>query len=135
MPIYDRGLSASQMLRGQPTSLLGIGQPAQLPGRPEIPQVGVGGVSFQELASDQRSRDLAAQQQTIGSLVNLAALAPAAYGVYRAGQQPVPGSFAAQPGTFGSPGYAMGYSSPLFDLNYAPEGYSSPLFNLNYGGY
>lgn len=85
MPIYDRGLSGSRMLRGQSTSLLGLGQPERLPARPEIPQVSVGNVDF--LGAQAADRDLGQQQQQqiMGSLLQLAQLGAAGYGAYKGG--------------------------------------------------
>lgn len=136
MPIYDRALSPSRMLRTQSTSLLGMGQPAELPGRPPIPDVDVGNVDFIGARSDERKLGIDQQQQITNSLVQLASLAPAAYEVYKPQRQPdfsrvgMLGyqSFGAEPGTFGSPGYASGRgASPLFDLNQGGDGY----FDLN----
>lgn len=81
MPIYQRALSPQTMLRGQATGLLGMGQPARLSDRPDIPQMNVGSVDFGAGAAEQQ-RQNEAQQQALGGLMDLATLSTLAYGAY-----------------------------------------------------
>jgi hypothetical protein len=116
MSIYNRAQSASQMLRAQPISLLGIGQPAKLSDRPDIPQVSVGNVGFLQAKQNERAVQADQQSQIMGSLLQLGIIGAGELGAYQRG--------------------AGGYASPTAGSSFGGQSFSTdPGYLLSYQGY